>query len=164
MTDHKYVKQGKFKNVNCPYALVSGIVFPSIYAAESYCTREGLDVNVWIQSDDPEVLQECKRIARTTLPVLMALRDASRIEWDKLLDDVKLKAERRDAAKERHEIGWEVHQSWVDAAIGKVDGFHEHMKMLDGYIDTLRKVLYLSPAMEGSSTQISSKREENDRK
>ena len=144
MTDHKYVKQGKFKNVNCPYALVSGIVFPSIYAAESYCTREGLDVNVWIQSDDPEVLQECKRIARTTLPVLMALRDASRIEWDKLRSDVHEKAKRRDAAKERRELGWEVHQSWVDTAIGKVDGYYKHMILLNGYIDTLQKVLRIS--------------------
>ena len=145
MKDHQYVKQGKFKNVNCSYALVNGIVFPSVYAAESYCTCHDLDVNECIQADDYEVLQECKRIARTTLPILLALREASRTRWDKIRSDVSEKAKRRDAAKERHEIGWEVHQSWVDTAIGKVDGFYEHMTLLNGYIDTLQRVLYLSP-------------------
>lgn len=44
MDKHNYVKSGKFKNYNCPYALARGIVFPSIHAAEAYCTANGLEV------------------------------------------------------------------------------------------------------------------------
>ena len=144
MTNHQYVRVGKFKNGNCPYALVNGIVFPSIYAAECYCTREGMDVNTCIQSDNPKVLAECQRIARATLPMLREIQKHFRREWDSVRADVAAKATARDAAKEKNELGWEVYQDWVLEAVGKSTGFYDCMVLIGPYIETLEKVLRLS--------------------
>lgn len=143
MERHNYVGNGKFCNANCPYALVNGIVFPSIYAAESYCTREGLDVNTSIRSDDPEVLAECQRIARATLPMLREIRKHFRISWAGVRKAVEEKATARDAAEAKHELGWEVYQDWVLEAVGRSTGFYDCMVLIDPYIDMLERVLRL---------------------
>lgn len=143
MDRHNYVRVGKFKNSNCPYALVNGIVFPSIFDAESYCTREGLDVNTSIRSDDPEVLAECQQIARATLPMLREIQNHFRRSWDGVRTEVSEKAAARDAAKEKHELGWRVHQDWVLEAVGKSTGFYDCMVLIGPYIETLEKVLRL---------------------
>lgn len=138
---HNYVKPGKFKNYNCGYALVDGIVFPSVYAAESYCTRNKLDVDAHIQADDPSVLAECKRIARTTLPVLRDLQAKCRRKWAQVRQDCDTKAAARDEAERKNELGWEVHQDWVLEAVGQVAGFYDCMKVIGPYIDVLENVL-----------------------
>lgn len=143
MDRHNYVRVGKFKNSNCPYALVNGIVFPSIFDAESYCTREGLDVNTSIRSDDPEVLAECQRIARATLPLLREIQKHFRRSWDGVRAEVSEKAAARDVAKEKHELGWQVYQDWVLEAVGKSTGFYDCMVLIGPYIETLEKVLRL---------------------
>lgn len=143
MERHNYVRAGKFRNTNRPYALVNGIVFPSIYAAESYCTREGLDVNTCIRSDDPEVLAECQRIARATLPMLREIQKHFHVSWDSVRKDVEEKAAARDAAEAKRELGWEVHQEWVLEAVGRSTGFYDCMVLIAPYIDTLERVLRL---------------------
>ena len=143
MEGHKYVRVGKFRNSNCPYALVNGIVFPSIFDAEGYCTREGLDVNTCIQSDDPEVLAECQRIARATLPMLREIQKRLHRGWDGVRKDVDEKAAARDAAEAKHELGWKVHQDWVLEAVGRCTGFYDCMVLIGPYIETLEKVLRL---------------------
>lgn len=143
MERHNYVKVGKFHNGNCPYALVNGIVFSSIYAAESYCAREGLDVNTSIRSDDPEVLAECQKIARATLPMLREIQKHFRVSWDSVRKDVEGKAAARDAAEAKHELGWEVYQDWVLEAVGRSTGFYDCMVLIAPYIETLERVLRL---------------------
>ena len=143
MDRHNYVRVGKFKNGNCPYALVNGIVFSSIFDAESYCTREGLDVNTNIRSDDPEVLVECQRIARATLPMLREIREHFRRSWADVRAEVQEKAAARDTAKKKQELGWQVHQDWVLEAVGKSTGFYDCMVLINPYIETLEKVLRL---------------------
>ena len=132
--NHNYVRIGKFHNRNCPYALVNGIVFPSIYAAENYCTREGLDVNTSIRSDDPVVLAECQRIARVTLPLLMEIQKHFRTDWYGVRADLEIKAAARDAAEAMHELGWEIHQEWVREAVGRSTGFYDCMVLIGPYI------------------------------
>lgn len=143
MNEHKYVRQGKFKNVNCGYALVRGIVFPSIYAAESYCTSHGLDVNTEIESDDPRVLAKCKQIAEFTLPVLRAIKERVTQDFDKQCAKCEAEVKARDSAEINHELGWEVHKDWAREAAGEVGGFYNCMILLDPYIETLEKVLRL---------------------
>lgn len=141
MKHHNYVRVGKFKNINCGYALVNGIVFGSVYDAEEYCTREGLDVNTWIEADSPEVLSRCQQIAKNSLPGLRLLKDRCSVGFDLRSDDVKVKAKARDAAKGKHELGWEVHNAWVEEAIGTVSGFDDCMMYIYGYIETLERIL-----------------------
>lgn len=70
---HIYCRVGKFKNVNAPYAIVNGIVFKSIYEAESYCQELGLDPNISIESDDPRALAKCRDVALKSIPILKEL-------------------------------------------------------------------------------------------
>lgn len=67
---HVYVKPGRFKNRNCRYALIGGTVFPSVYDAEEYCAKKGLDVNSCIEAGIPRGL----RVQSQTGNVLPKLR------------------------------------------------------------------------------------------
>ena len=142
---HKYVRSGKFKNTNCGYALVNEIVFGSVFEAEEYCTREGLDVNAWIEADDPEVLARCQQIAATSLPTLRKLQADCRAVFDRLCKASRQRAAERDAAAEKRELGWEVYQDWVLQAGGEVGGCYDCMKAVDDYIMTLERVRRIKP-------------------
>lgn len=144
MERHTYVRTGKFKNVNCGYALVNGIVFPSVYAAEEYCTREGLDVNTWIKADDPAVLVECKRIAAVTLPSLREMQKQAQRQWEAIREDLQLKSAARNKARDENQYSWElwVREERVHEGIGKVHGFYDCMKIIDDYAWSLQGVLF----------------------
>ena len=73
MDRHIYCRTGRFKNVNAPYAIVNGVVFKSIYEAESYCQELGLDPNLLIESDDPRALAKCRDVALKSIPILKEL-------------------------------------------------------------------------------------------
>lgn len=73
MDGHVYCRKGRFKNVNAPYAIVNGVVFKSIFEAESYCQEVGLDPNFSIESDDPRALAKCQDVAAKAIPVLKEL-------------------------------------------------------------------------------------------
>ena len=135
MKAHNYVRPGKFKNVNCPYALVRGIVFPSIYAAESYCTAHKLDVNTEIEADDPRILAKCKQIAEFTLPMLHAAQERFRSNWNSLRADCHAKTTARNEAQARQDEATE--------ALGKSNGVYSGMVLLQTYITTLENVLML---------------------
>lgn len=138
MDRHVYVKTGKFKNVNCGYALVGGIVFPSIFAAEEYCTREGLDPNVWVEADDPAVLQKCQDIARATLPMLREIRAELRRGWVGELEAVNRADAALDAAK--MDLGRSYYQDRVIKASGEAHGYHSCMVKMEPYIETLDRI------------------------
>lgn len=140
MATHNYVRVGKFKNVNCKYALCNGIVFPSVFAAEAYCTANGLDVNESIQSDDPAVLAECKRIATSLLPTLKYIKSQEDTAHGMVSDELTRKVKARNEAEEQAYLGWEVHNDWVNQAIGKSNGFYECTKILWDYISVLESV------------------------
>lgn len=138
---HQYVKHGKFKNINCGYALVNGIVFGSIYDAEEYCSAHGYDVNTSIEADNPETLKRCQQIAKAALPGLRFLKEQCSELFYLFSDEVKAKADARDKAKVRRELGWEVHQEWVLQAIGKTSGCHDCMTKIMDYIFMLERIL-----------------------
>lgn len=137
------VRPGKFKNINCPYALVRGIVFPSINTAVSYCIAHNLDVNTEIESDDPRVLAKCKQIADFTLPVLRATQEHFRGEWNNLRGDCHRKITARNEAQARHDLCMSAYRDDATEAVGKSNGFYSGMVLLQGYITTLEKVLML---------------------
>lgn len=119
---HKYVRSGKFKNTNCGYALVRGIVFGSIYEAEEYCTAKGYDPDVWIEADSDAVLSRCQQNARAALPCLCQALEEQRILCETLGHEARAEAAALEAAEEKHELGWEVHRNWLQHAAGKVGG------------------------------------------
>lgn len=57
------------KNLNCRYACVEGIVFPSYFAAREYCKRMNLNPDT-IAFDNPQALELCKDIIVDALPAL----------------------------------------------------------------------------------------------
>lgn len=146
---HNYVRAGKFKNVNCGYALVRGIVFGSIFDAEEYCTSQGYDVNAWVEADDPSVLVRCQQIARDTLPRLRLLRNNASVLFYELCAKCQAEAAARDSAKEKRQIGWEVHEDWVHEACGKVSGCHECANLINTYIMTLERISRIPTPKEG---------------
>ncbi len=138
---HVYVKPGRFKNRNCRYALIGGTVFPSVYDAEEYCAKKGLDVNSCIEADNPKTLAECKRIARATLPELTLLLDKCQQAYDALYAKALRTAEAYNAAEARKELGWEIHEKWKDEAFGAVSGFSDCLNLIREYSRSLMQVL-----------------------
>lgn len=138
---HKYVRSGKFKNTNCGYALVRGIVFGSIYEAEEYCTAKGYDPDVWIEADSDAVLSRCQQIARAALPCLCQALEVQRILCETLGREARAEAAALDAAKEKHELGWEVHRDWLQHAAGKVGGCYDGMEIIHRRITMLERII-----------------------
>ena len=141
MENHIYAKPGKFKNVNCGYALVNNIVFGSIFAAEKYCMREGLDPNIWIRADDQETLAECKRIAYAALPIIRELKTVFFLQWDSMREDTEKCVVEREKAKNACELGWEAYSDRAMLAAGKCSGFYECAVQLFDYIATLERIM-----------------------
>lgn len=135
----------KFKNMNCGYALVRDIVFGSIYEAEEYCTANGYDPNVWIESDSDAGLSKCQQIARAALPCLCQARDEQMILFETLRHEARAEAAAFEAAKEKHELGWEVHRDWLQHAIGKVDGCYNGMELICRRITMLERIIRIKP-------------------
>lgn len=137
---HKYCKQGKFANVNCPYALAEGIVFSSIFEAEEFCTLEGLDPNYCIESDSAEALKKCKEIASTTLPILYETRKRYQRVFHELLEDVSKKADDVNNPDKMKELGSSIYRLWLQEAQGKLSGFYLAMEDLNKQIETLERI------------------------
>lgn len=76
MAKHLYSR--KFKgNQNVPFVLVNRRLFTSLYAAEEYCMREGLDVNTQIQYEPTqEFKQQAVELAKNQIAVLSMAIDA----------------------------------------------------------------------------------------
>ncbi len=142
---HKYVRSGKFKNTNCGYALVRGIVFGSIYEAEEYCTAKGYDPNVWIEADSDAVLSRCQQIARAALPCLCQALEEQRILCETLGREARAEAAALEAAKEKHELGWEVHRDWLQHAAGKVGGCYDGMEIIHRRITMFERIIRIKP-------------------
>lgn len=150
MVVHKYVKSGKFKNVNCGYALVQGrIVFGSVFDAEEYCSLHDLDPDVWIEADDPAVLKRCQEIARATLPALALLKGSAHGLCEYYHAEIQRKCNARDAAKAKHELGWEIHEEWVAEAVGKSQGGYECMALISDYMSTLSRIYRMKHTQRG---------------
>lgn len=140
MSEHKYCKPGKFKNVNCPYAIVDGIVFNSIFEAEEFCTREGLDPNYCIESDSEEALKKCKETAAAALPVLYETRCRYQRIFHELLKDDSAKADAVNDPEKMKELGSSVYRFWLQEAQGKVSGFYMAMEDLNKQIEMLERI------------------------
>lgn len=138
---HKYVRSGKFKNTNCGYALVRGIVFGSIYEAEEYCTAKGYDPDVWIEADSDAVLSRCQQIARAALPCLCQALEEQRILCETLGHEARAEAAALEAAEEKHELGWEVHRNWLQHAAGKVGGCYDGMEIIHRRITMFERII-----------------------
>lgn len=145
---HKYVRSGKFKNTNCGYALVRGIVFGSIYEAEEYCTAKGYDPDVWIEADSDAVLSRCQQIARAALPCLCQALEEQRILCETLGHEAKAEAAALEAAEEKHELGWEVHRNWLQHAAGKVGGCYDGMEIIHRRITMFERIIRIKPTPE----------------
>lgn len=145
---HKYVRSGKFKNTNCGYALVRGIVFGSIYEAEEYCTAKGYDPDVWIEADSDAVLSRCQQIARAALPCLCQALEEQRILCETLGHEARAEAAALEAAEEKHELGWEVHRNWLQHAAGKVGGYYDGMEIIHRRITMFERIIRIKPTPE----------------
>lgn len=145
---HKYVRSGKFKNTNCGYALVRGIVFGSIYEAEEYCTAKGYDPDVWIEADSDAVLSRCQQIARAALPCLCQALEEQRILCETLGHEARAEAAALEAAEEKHELGWEVHRNWLQHAAGKVGSCYDGMEIIHRRITMFERIIRIKPTPE----------------
>lgn len=138
---HKYVKSGKFKNINCGYALVRDIVFGSIYEAEEYCAVKGYDPDVWIEADSNEALSKCQQIARAALPCMRRLLEDQQVLYGTICKKARAEAEALRAAEEKRELGWEVHRDWTQHATGAVGGCYDSMVLLRKHIEMFERVV-----------------------
>lgn len=140
---HTYCRDGKFKNVNCPFALVGGRVFGSIFEAEQYCTDHTLDPNTWVESGSPEALARCKEIAKQTMPMLELWQEQMSAEYSSMLDKATREVNELRAAQAKKEIGWEVHQQRVNEIVGAIHGYNKAQNYLNQQWETLFRILQI---------------------
>lgn len=104
MAKHQYAR--KFKgNQNVPFVLVNRRLFTSLYAAEEYCMREGLDVNTHIQYEPTqEFKQEAVELAKNQIAVLSMTIEALEARCETLkAEHLRAWAETRHA-EETHDL------------------------------------------------------------
>lgn len=142
----------QFNNVNCGYALVDNLVFDSIRAAENYCISQGYDP-AWVEADSDDALLKCKQIASTALPCLRHLLDEQRKLFETLCKRSRSEGATLDAAKAKHELGWEVHEEWANHAAGEVSGCYSSMDLLHKRINTYERIMRISPKEIGHQTK-----------
>lgn len=112
-------------------------VFNDLKAAVRYCEENELDPVESIKTNDPEVLNTCKKIAAENLRALDEVKEALRKSWYKQADEIHRRAKARDDYKaevERaHTRDWdsELLQEKVIEAIGVHSGIYEAMQVLD---------------------------------
>ena len=66
----------KIKNKNIDYFLANKRVFSSLSQAEQYCDKHCFDVDEFIHSENPEVLEEAHQICSNVLPLLYDIRES----------------------------------------------------------------------------------------
>lgn len=131
----------KYKNINTPYALVNNRVFGSIPEAIKFCEDNGIGEEN-IKTEDPEVLEECKRIARATLPLLEALKDKLQELFKLHIEETRKFYNEYDKRKVK-EVGAGVYRDWGLMESGKVTGVYEAMVEVDAQIMLFHNILCL---------------------
>ena len=143
-----FCKAGKFKNVNCGYAMVHDKVFCSVREAEVYCHKNDIDMNTQIRADDPDVLKECKTIVKTSLPLLdMMFKDIER-KWNDNRKTIESCAETRYRLQKLSDEG-DLMASWdldgaqrnLTEAIWTGHGLYEAMEEMRDQINDYWKIL-----------------------
>lgn len=143
-----FCKVGKFKNINCGYAMVQDKVFCSIREAEVYCHKNDIDMNVWIRADDSKVLKECKTIVKASLPLLeLMFKDIER-KWNDNRKTIKSCADTRDRLQKLSDEG-DLSASWdldgaqrsLTEAIWIGHGLYEAMEEMRDQINDYWKIL-----------------------
>lgn len=148
MDSTPFCKAGKFKNINCGYAMVHDNVFCSIREAEVYCHKNGIDMNTQIRADDPDVLKKCKAIIKASLPLLdMMFKDVKR-KWDDNRATIESRVKTRDKLQELADKG-DLKASWdldgaqrdLTEAIWTGHGLYEAVEEIRSRINDYWKIL-----------------------
>ena len=143
-----FCKAGKFKNINCGYAMVHDKVFCSVREAEVYCHKNNIDMNTQIRADDPNVLKKCKAIVKSSLPLLdMMFKDIER-KWNDNRKTIESCAETRDRLQKLSDEG-DLMASWdldgaqrnLTEAVWIGHGLYEAMEEMRDQINDYWKIL-----------------------
>lgn len=104
MSKHQYAR--KFKgNQNVPFVLVNRRLFTSLYAAEEYCMREGLDVNTHIQYEPTqEFKQKAVELAKNQIAVLSMTMEALEARCETLKAEQSIMVATAQQAEENHDL------------------------------------------------------------
>lgn len=120
MAKHQYAR--KFKgNQNVPFVLVNRRLFTSLYAAEEYCMREGLDVNAHIQYEPTqEFKQKAIELAKNQIAVLSMTIEALVARCETLKAEQALLMGTAKQAKDNHDLLADHYESRVREQAAKI--------------------------------------------
>ena len=129
-------------NVNCGYAIVRGIVFPSVAEAEKYCRDHELDPKCWLHADSPTALAECKRAAHAALPILRYLLDLLARDMQRMDADIEAKLAARDRVYKESPlpIDAEGYQARLAEACNKALGYGEAERVVRNMVNELNRI------------------------
>lgn len=134
--EHKY--STKFQNKNIPYAKVGLRVFRSLFAAETYCTDKGLDVDSAIEyGESAELKGRVQEIALTQKAILRGVLDALdgyKVQVDK---ELSLAVQAREQAEKSRDLLLNYHKEKVLEAIAKGSGLYEARKIVWAMLEDL---------------------------
>lgn len=132
MEKHVY---SKFKNKNIPYAKVGLHVFRSLFAAETYCTQHGMDVNTAIEyGDDAELKQKVAEIAMIQKVVL---RECAAKMYDKAEEFAAESRAKSEALQSCHPLDRGYLEDCRDAAFNKYMGAMEAREIVKAALEDL---------------------------
>lgn len=138
--EHKHSK--KFtKNVNLPFAKVGLRVFPSLLAAETYCTMHDLDVDHMIEYGDSEELKnEVQKIAMMQKAVLQGVLEALDRHKEKIDAEWERAVKIRDNAEKTRDLLLEYDQKRVIEIVAKNVGVNEARKIVWKMLEELERI------------------------
>lgn len=128
--EHKHSKKFK-KNVNLPFAKVGLRVFPSLFAAETYCTMYDLDVDSMIEYGNSEELKnKVQKIAMIQKVVLRDVLEALDRHKEKIDAEWERAVKVRDNAEKTRDLLLEYDQKRVIEITAKNVGVNEARKIV----------------------------------
>jgi len=137
--DHKY--SSKFRNKNIPYAKVGLRVFRSLFAAETYCTEKGLDVDSAIEyGESAELKEQVRGIALMQKSILRGVLDALDGCKGQVDKELSLAVQARDQAEKSCDLLLNYHKEKVLEAIAKGSGLYEARKIVSAMLEDLERL------------------------
>lgn len=106
-------------------------VFRSLFAAETYCTEKGLDVDSAIEyGESTELKDQVREIALVQKAVLRGVLDALDGYKEQVDKELSLAVQARDQAEKSRDLLLNYHKERVTEVIAKGSGLYEARKIV----------------------------------
>ena len=133
--NHQY---SRFKKKNIPYAKVGRRVFINLFNAETFCSKQGLDMDSAIEyGENTELKRKVEEIAKYQKPILREVIERLENRCAVLHEEIKRLS---DSLENCHPLDRGFLEDQLNKAISKNDGTHEAREIVWDLLEELERL------------------------